>query len=30
VDFRDRSFWQKGFDEIRTLVDRVRALADHR
>lgn len=30
VDFRDRSFWQKGFDEIRTLVDRVRALAGHR
>jgi oligoendopeptidase F len=30
VDFRDRSFWQKGFDEIRTLVDRVKVLADHR
>ena len=28
VDFRDRSFWQKGFDEIRTLVERAKALAE--
>jgi len=27
VDFRDRNFWQKGFDEIRSLVERVKALA---
>ncbi|MFQ5847565.1 MAG: M3 family oligoendopeptidase [Candidatus Methylomirabilales bacterium] len=27
VDFRDRSFWQKGFEEIRDLVERAKALA---
>lgn len=27
VDVRDRSFWQKGFDEIRDLVEQARALA---
>lgn len=27
VDFRDPRFWQKGFDEIKGLVDRARALA---
>ena len=27
VDVRDRSFWQKGFDEIRSLVEQARALA---
>lgn len=27
VDFRDRNFWQKGFDEIKSLVERVKALA---
>ncbi|MFQ5989592.1 MAG: M3 family oligoendopeptidase, partial [Candidatus Methylomirabilales bacterium] len=25
VDFRDRNFWQKGFDEIKSLVERVKA-----
>lgn len=28
VDFHDPAFWQKGFDEIRALVDRAEALAD--
>jgi oligoendopeptidase F len=28
VDFHDPAFWQKGFDEIRGLVDRVEALAE--
>ncbi len=28
VDFRDRRFWQKGFDEIRGLVDQAKTLAD--
>ena len=27
VDFHDPAFWQKGFDEIRALVDRAEALA---
>ena len=27
VDFRERRFWQRGFDEIRDLVEQVRALA---
>ena len=27
VDFHDPTFWQKGFDEIRALVDRAEALA---
>lgn len=27
VDFRDPAFWQKGFDEIRSLVERAEALA---
>ncbi len=27
VDVRDRTFWQKGFDEIRDLVEQARALA---
>src|SRR3546814_2173406 len=27
VDFRDPSFWQKGFDEIRRLVEQATALA---
>jgi oligoendopeptidase F len=27
VDFQDRRFWQKGFDEIRGLVERAKALA---
>jgi oligoendopeptidase F len=28
VDFHDPAFWQKGFDEIRTLVERAEALAE--
>jgi hypothetical protein len=28
VNFHDPAFWQKGFDEIRALVDRAEALAD--
>lgn len=28
VDFHDPAFWQKGFDEIRALVERAEALAD--
>jgi len=28
VDFHDPAFWQKGFDEIRALVDRAEALAE--
>jgi len=28
VDFHDPAFWQKGFDEIRALVDRAESLAD--
>ncbi len=28
VDFHDPAFWQKGFDEIRALVERTEALAD--
>ena len=28
VDFHDPAFWQKGFDEIRALVDRAETLAD--
>jgi oligoendopeptidase F len=27
VDFRDPAFWQKGFDEIRALVERAEELA---
>jgi oligoendopeptidase F len=27
VDFHDPAFWQKGFDELRGLVDRAEALA---
>lgn len=27
VNIRDRGFWQKGFDEVRSLVDQARALA---
>jgi oligoendopeptidase F len=26
VDFRDRAFWQKGFEEIRNLVKRIEGL----
>ncbi|MFQ5801627.1 MAG: M3 family oligoendopeptidase [Candidatus Methylomirabilales bacterium] len=29
VDFRDGSFWQKGFDEIRRLVERATVLAEN-
>lgn len=28
VDFHDPGFWQKGFDEIRALIDRAEALAE--
>lgn len=28
VDFHDPTFWQKGFDEIRSLVERAEALAE--
>ncbi len=29
IDFRDPGFWQKGFDEIRRLVEQAQALAEH-
>jgi oligoendopeptidase F len=29
VDFHDPEFWQKGFDEIRSLVNRIEGLVNH-